>query len=181
MAPFINAPHPLLTPSQFEMCAAIPNVVHIGMLFQLDLTPFVTVMSSFNFRRPDIWLMQLLSCVPRDTIEPPTLNKSFYRLRHVTTAVHSPRRFESHVFDTSLRAINQRLYNSNLYSSGNDFTIHNNEHLLSWFSYFHMNTNNTELNDRKNFVIPGNLPGISAAGDEHALRSDVFYFLLVVS
>lgn len=62
MTPFINAPHPLLTASQFEMCAAILNVVHIGMLFQLDLTPFVTVMSSFNFRRPDIWLMTLLSC-----------------------------------------------------------------------------------------------------------------------
>lgn len=47
----------LLTTSQFEMCAVILSAVHIGMLFQLDLTPFVTVMSSFNFRRPDIWLM----------------------------------------------------------------------------------------------------------------------------
>lgn len=53
----------LLTTSQFEMCAVIPNVVHIGMLFQLDLTPFVTVMSSFNFRRPDIWLMRLVFMV----------------------------------------------------------------------------------------------------------------------
>lgn len=53
----------LLTTSQFEMCAVIPNVVHIGMLFQLDLTPFVTVMSSFNFRRPDIWLMLLVFMV----------------------------------------------------------------------------------------------------------------------
>lgn len=53
----------LLTTSQFEMCAVIPNVVHIGMLFQLDLTPFVTVMSSFNFRRPYIWLMRLVFVV----------------------------------------------------------------------------------------------------------------------
>lgn len=121
MAPFINAPHPLLTPSQFEMCAAIPNVVHIGMLFQLDLTPFVTVMSSFNFRRPDIWLMQLLSCVPRDTIERPTLNKSFYRLHHVTTSVHYPPRCESHNFHTSLPAINQYLSHSNLYASASNF------------------------------------------------------------
>lgn len=44
------------------MCAVIVNIVHIGMLFQLDLTPFISIMSSFNFRRPNIWLMTRLSC-----------------------------------------------------------------------------------------------------------------------
>lgn len=57
-------PHPLLTASQFEMCAVILNIVHIGMLFLLDLTPFVSVTFSFNFRRPyipSLWLMCPLS------------------------------------------------------------------------------------------------------------------------
>lgn len=47
------------------------------MLFQPDLTSFVTVMSSFNFRRPDIWLIRLVFMVAISShrLE---LNKSFH-------------------------------------------------------------------------------------------------------
>lgn len=46
------------------------------MLFQFDLTSFVTVTSSFNFRRPDIWLIRLvfMLAISSRRLE---LNKSF--------------------------------------------------------------------------------------------------------
>lgn len=67
----------LLTARANSRCVPwYPRCSH-RMLFQSHLTSFVTVMSSFNFRRPDIWLIWLVFMVAISSRRF-NLNKSFH-------------------------------------------------------------------------------------------------------